>query len=97
MQVEWDRGKDRANRVKHDLGFDEVRALFESDTDYLVIFDAEHSTVEDRFLAIGPVAKGVVVITFSEPRDDVVRIISARRATRAEQEAFYRRAGGRKR
>jgi uncharacterized DUF497 family protein len=53
--------------------------------------------VEDRFLAIGPVAKGVVVRTFSEPRDDVVRIISARRATRAEQEAIYRRAGGSKR
>jgi uncharacterized DUF497 family protein len=37
VRVEWDAEKDRANRIKHGLGFDEVRALFESDADYLVI------------------------------------------------------------
>ena len=60
MQVEWDPEKDRENRIKHGLGFDEVRILFESDTDYRVIYDEEHSEDEDRFLAIGPIAKGVV-------------------------------------
>lgn len=97
MRVEWDREKDRANRAKHGLGFEEVRVLFERDTDYLVIYDEEHSSVEDRFLAIGPIAKGVVVVAYAEPRDDVIRVITARLATRAEEEAFYRRAGGRKR
>ena len=97
MQVEWDPEKDRANRIKHGLGFDEVRILFESDTDYLVIYDEEHSEDEDRFLAIGPIPKGVATVAFTEPQDDVIRIISARMATPTEEEAFYKRAGGRKR
>ena len=97
MQVEWDPEKDRENRIKHGLGFDEVRILFESDTDYLVIYDEEHSEDEDRFLAIGPIAKGVVTVAHTEPREDVIRIISARIATPSEEEAFYARTGGRKR
>ena len=97
MQVEWDPEKDLANRIKHGLGFDELRILFESDTDYLVIYDQEHSEDEDRFLAIGPIAKGVVTVAHTEPREDVIRIISARMATRSEEEAFYARTGGRKR
>ncbi len=97
MRVEWDPEKDRTNRVKHGLGFDDVRVLFESDTDYLVIYDEEHSDDEDRFLAIGPAAKGVVTVAYAEPKDDVVRVISARMATRIEEEAFYGRAGGRRR
>ena len=97
MRVEWDPEKDRANRIKHGLGFDEVRVLFETDTDYLVIYDEEHSDDEDRFLAIGRIAKGVVTLAYTEPKDDVIRLISARMATRIEKEAFYRRMGGRKR
>jgi uncharacterized DUF497 family protein len=93
----WDPKKDRANRAKHGLGFDEVQALFEGDSDYLVIYDAEHSDDEDRFLAIGPISRGVVVVAHAEPVDDVIRIISARMATRAEEELFYQKAGGRKR
>jgi hypothetical protein len=97
VRVEWDPEKDRANRIKHRLGFDDVRVLFESDTDYLVIYDEEHSGDEDRFLAIGLIAKGVVTVAYAEPREDVIRIISARMATRIEEEAFYTQTGGRKR
>jgi len=97
VRVEWDPEKDRANRIKHGLGFDEVRVLFESDTDYLVIHDEEHSDDEDRFVAVGPIARGVVTVAYTEPREDVIRIVSGRMATRIEEEAFYRRMGGRKR
>jgi uncharacterized DUF497 family protein len=98
VRVEWDPEKDRANRSKHGLGFDEVRVLFEGDADYLVIYDEEHSHGdEDRFLAIGPIAKGVVIVAHTEPSEAVIRIISARRATRAEEELFYKRTGGHKR
>lgn len=97
MRVEWDPEKDRKNRVKHDLGFDEVAALFESGADYLVIYDEEHSADEDRFLAIGPIARGVVSVAYTEPKEDVIRIISARLATRSEEEAFYLQTGGAKR
>ena len=51
----------------------------------------------DRFLAIGPIKRGVVVVAHAEPGDDVIRIISARMATRAEEELFYKHAGGLKR
>jgi uncharacterized protein len=97
VRVEWDPEKDHANRIKHGLSFDEVRVLFESETDYLVIYDKEHSDDEDRFLAVGPIAKGVVTVAYTERTDDVVRIISARMATRIEEEAFYKHATGRMR
>src|SRR5438876_2074873 len=96
VRVRWDPEKDHANRIKHGLGFDEVAPLFESDTDYLVIYDQEHSDDEDRFLAVGPVARGVITVAYTEPMEDVVRTISARMATRIEEEAFYRQARGRK-
>ena len=71
--------------------------LFQGDADYLVIYDEEHSDDEDRFLAIGPIARGVVTVAHTEPREDVIRIISARMATQTEEELFYRHAGGHER
>jgi uncharacterized DUF497 family protein len=97
VRVEWDPEKDRANRIKHGLGFDEVQVLFEGDANYLVIYDEEHSDDEDRFLAIGPIAKGIVIVAHTEPSEAVIRIISARMATRAEEELFYKRTGGHRR
>ena len=49
------------------------------------------------FLAIGPIAKGVVTVAYTEPKEDVIRIIRARMATRGEEETFYLKAGGPKR
>jgi hypothetical protein len=60
---EWDPNKDRINREKHGLSFDEVKELFTGDTDYLEIYDEEHSDEEDRFIAIGPTRAGVVVVS----------------------------------
>jgi hypothetical protein len=97
VRVEWDPEKDRANRIKHGLGFHEVRALFEGEVDHLVISDEEHSEDEDRFIPIGTVAKGVVAVAHSEPSEGTVRIISARMATRAEEALFRRHVRGRKR
>jgi len=96
VRVEWDQKKDRSNRAKHGLGFDEAKVLFEGAEDYLVLFDAEHGDDEDRFFAIGPIRRGVIVVVYTEEVDDVVRIISARKATRRERELFYQRIGGRR-
>jgi hypothetical protein len=95
VRAEWDPAKECANRTKHGLGFDEARALFESDADYLVIYDAEHSHDEDRFLAVGPISRGVIVVVYTELADDVVRIISARMATPAERALYRQYKGGR--
>lgn len=93
MHFEWDEGKNLANQNKHGLSFEEAQQLFLSDADYLEIFDDTHSDHEDRFIAIGPIARGVVMVVFTERYEDVIRIISARPATKREQEMFSRYSG----
>ncbi len=88
MDIEWDRTEDEANLAKHGLSFAEAAELFRSDVDYLEIFDHEHSGEEDRFIAIGPIQRGVIVVVYTERDDDVLRIISARMATRNERRQF---------
>jgi len=73
--VEWDPEKDRANRAKHGLSFEEVQVLFDGKADCLLIYDEAHSDEEDRFLAIGQIRSGVVVVAHTEPEEDVIRII----------------------
>jgi uncharacterized DUF497 family protein len=97
LRAEWDPREDQSNRSKHGLGFDEVRALFEGQQNYPVIYDAEHSGDEDRFVAIGAMWRGVVVVVHTEPAEDVIRIISARLATPAEEVLFRKHVEGRKR
>jgi uncharacterized DUF497 family protein len=50
-------------------------------------YDAEHSIQEDRYRIYGSV-NGLLAVSFTE-RNGIIRIISARRATRAEEEAYY--------
>ena len=59
--------------------------MFESGESYLEIFDTEHSDYEDRFIAIGPIERGVVVVVFTERDEDVIRIIGARIASKREE------------
>lgn len=66
MRFEWDDAKDLLNREKHGIAFAEARRLFESGIDHLEIFDSEHSDFEDRFIAIGPIEGGIVVIVYTE-------------------------------
>lgn len=88
MKFEWDDAKDRSNKKKHGVSFAEVQRLFESGEDYLEIFDAEHSETEDRFIAIGPIDRGVVVVVYTEREENLIRIIGARFANKREQEMF---------
>jgi len=84
MRFEWDSAKDIANRIKHGIGFEEAGELFDPGVDYLEIFDEVHSEDEDRFIAVGPIRKGLVVVIWTETLEDTVRIISARLATQRE-------------
>ena len=88
MRVTWDERKNIANRKKHGISFQEARVLLLSSTDYLEIFDEDHSDVEDRFIAIGPIARGIILVVWTEHDEKMVRIISARLATRRER-ALY--------
>jgi len=88
MRFEWDPAKDKANRAKHGLSFEETGELFKSDVEYLEIYDEEHSEEEDRFIAIGPIRRGVIVVAYTEREDDVLRIVSARMASKKERQVF---------
>jgi uncharacterized DUF497 family protein len=68
------------------LSFEEAAELFKTGVDYLEIYDEEHSDEEDRFIAIGPIRQGVVVVAYTERDDDVLRILSARMATKTERQ-----------
>ena len=96
MRIEWDPAKAVANRRKHGVSFEEARSLFTSGVDYLEIYDAPHSGDEDRFLAIGPVSRGVICVVFVERAEDTIRILGARLATRREQEFFDRTRRGKR-
>ncbi|MEI6239858.1 MAG: BrnT family toxin [Planctomycetia bacterium] len=87
---EWDERKAVRNQQKHAISFEEVRSLFTSGIDYLEIYDANHSLDEDRFICIGPIATGIVLVVIVEVEEDVVRIISARRVTARESQLYIR-------
>ena len=89
MDFEWDDAKDLSNQRKHGLSFSEARQLFESGDEYLEIFDPEHSESEDRFIAIDPIDRGLVVVVYTQREEEISRIIGARLANKREQ-ALYR-------
>lgn len=90
MRFRWDAAKNEANKRKHDIGFEEAKQLFSSGVDYLEVFDEMHSGREDRFIAIGPIRRGLVLVVWTERGEDVIRIISARWATPGEAKLYRR-------
>ena len=88
MKVEWDEDKSAQNVGKHAISFEQAQELFLSGVDYLEVFDDQHSEHEDRFIAVGPVSHGVVVIVWTERDEETVRIISARWATPREKRLY---------
>ena len=89
MWFEWDDEKDRKNIAKHGIGFKTAILVFE-DQNRLEMYDAAHSLDEDRYLTIGEIGGTFMVVTvvYTE-RPETIRIISARRATKAEKEEYY--------
>jgi len=88
VDFEWDDAKNRANQEKHGVSFDDARELFESEELRFEFFDGRYPPGEDRFKAVGPVGARMMLVVFSEPKEDLVRIISARPATRREIELY---------
>jgi len=89
VKVTWDPAKDLANQRKHGISFKEAAELFNSDINYLEIFDEAHSAIEDRFVAIGPIRRGLVLVVWTEQNEETLRVISARWATRPEQRLYH--------
>jgi uncharacterized DUF497 family protein len=90
MRFEWDAQKAWSNFVKHGVSFREAVQVF-YDPDALESFDADHSASETRFFMIGLSSRRLLLVVYTEIGDDRVRLISARKATRAEREVYERR------
>lgn len=89
MEFEWDESKSQSNQVKHGVSFDEASELFSHGVEVLEIFDELHSDFEDRFISIGPIKRGLVLVVWTERDGDVIRIISARWATARESQRYH--------
>jgi len=92
LRFEWDPRKDAENQRKHRVSFEEAESVF-SDEHALLIDDPEHSTTEDRFVLLGlSVRFRVLLVVHSyQEQDAVIRIISARRATKQERSRYDQR------
>ena len=87
LEFEWDPVKAELNLKEHGVSFDEAATIFR-DTLSITIADPDHSDSEDRFIDVGMSHRmQLLVVTYTE-RKDKIRIISARRATRAERKNY---------
>ena len=88
MKFQWDENKERINITKHGLDFKTAPRVFQ-DENRIEFYDEEHSWNEDRYITIGMVNQiAVIIMLVYTEREDAVRIISARKATRQEKEAY---------
>jgi len=89
IQFTWDEKKNIANIKKHGISFIEAaKAYF--DPERLEIYDEKHSTLdEERWNIIGNIEMKILFMVIIKPVENLIRIISARRATKKEQEAYY--------
>jgi uncharacterized DUF497 family protein len=94
QQFAWDDAKDLLNRERHGISFSEAARLFDSGRDYLEVYDEHGSRDEDRFLAIGAIPRGIVIVVWTELDDETIRIISARFASRREVTRYFRTLEG---
>ncbi|MDR2491872.1 MAG: BrnT family toxin [Coriobacteriales bacterium] len=85
LRFEWNEQKNLANIAKHQVSFNEAQTVF-SDARARVIADPDHSDDEDRFIIMGISSKlrVLVVCHCYRENDEVIRIISARKATKNE-------------
>ena len=90
IKFEWDENKNKIKQKKHGISFNEAKTVFYDD-EALVIDDPEHSEKEERFIILGLSNKAnlLVVCHCYRASETVIRIISARKATKKESQ-YYR-------
>lgn len=91
ITFEWHDTKDRANQKKHGVSFREAKSVF-FDEYAVQFYDEEHSSEEDRFIMLGMSNESRVLIVCHCEREngEIIRIVSARKATKKER-GFYPR------
>lgn len=84
---EWDEDKAKANVEKHKISFEEAATVL-SDPFSVTIYDPDHSADETRFIDLGMSNKERLLVVVYTERQDKIRIISCRRATRTERSKY---------
>jgi uncharacterized DUF497 family protein len=95
MRVEWDKAKNETNKTKHGIDFETAQLIF--DDPFCITFVERVSDGEERWHAIGSIEKIVVLVVVhtyrEENSEEVICIISARRATPKERKLYDQAIG----
>jgi hypothetical protein len=95
IRFEWDEAKNRSNKKKHGIDFETAQLIF--DDPHCISFVERISDGEERWHAIGSIENIIMIVVVhtyrEEVSDEVIRIISARRATRHERKLYAQAIG----
>jgi len=87
LRFEWDSKKALSNRRRHGITFEEASTIF-GDPLSITVHDPAHSIGEDRFITIGTSVNNKLIVVVHTDRNDIIRIIGARKATRNERRQY---------
>ena len=87
MKFEWDNKKAETNLKKHQIAFEEAASVF-GDPLAITFRDPDHSVGEKRYITFGVSQGGILLVLSHTYRNETARIISARRATKAERKIY---------
>ncbi len=87
LRFEWDSNKAQSNRRKHGVTFEEASTIF-GDPLSITVHDPAHSISEDRLITIGTSVNDKLIVVVHTDRNDIIRIISARKATKNERAQY---------
>ncbi|MEH1909938.1 MAG: BrnT family toxin [Nostoc sp.] len=89
LRFEWDERKARSNEQKHGVSFNEAETVF-YDKNARLLYDPEHSLEEDRYIILGmsDSLRLLLVCHLYQESEEVIRIISARKATKRERQQY---------
>jgi len=87
VEFEWNDQKANSNLKKHGVSFDEGATIF-NDPEIATIFDPDHSKDEERYISLGTSIQGNLLVVVHAEREERIRVISCRRATKPERKAY---------
>ncbi|MCD8327820.1 MAG: BrnT family toxin [Ruminococcus sp.] len=90
-KFEWDENKNSINKTKHKVSFEEAQTVF-FDFNALYMPDPEHSKTEERFVILGMSTQAnlLIVCHCYREAESVIRLISARKANKREQQTYFK-------
>ena len=93
MKYEWDKNKNKLNQQKHGISFEEAKEVFD-DPLQISKLDKRFSYFEERWITVGSTLQHKVLVVanlfFTDDGEEIIRIISARKANKQERESYER-------